>query len=59
MAISGIGIQQILPQSGITGHGNRPPPPEPDNSSSDNVLPATPVQPPPAPGTGTIVDRRV
>jgi hypothetical protein len=53
MSISSIGIQTILPRSGIAQQ-----PPAPDqNAGNDRDDTAAPVQAAPAPGTGQLVNR--
>ena len=56
MNISGIGVQQITPQ---TGTGWRAPNPTPDqnNDSDADGSKAQPAQAPPSSGTGQIVDK--
>jgi hypothetical protein len=58
MNISSIGVQQILPQTGIIGQGSAPAP-EQDNSDGDNPAMVAPDRAPAAPGTGEIVDKTV
>lgn len=55
MNISSIGVQRILPQSGISGQSN--PAPEPESTTGENTA-ATPSAPAAA-GTGQIVDKTV
>ena len=55
MAIIGIGVQQILPRSGIGGQGANPAPDQ-NNDTGGTVTPARPDSAPAAPGTGQIVD---
>jgi hypothetical protein len=61
MGIPGIGIQQILPQTGTTGPASKPAPDPTDDSGDMTALAAAPAaepaRSPPAPGTGNIVDR--
>jgi hypothetical protein len=54
MNISGIGVQQILPQSGI--NSNAPPVAGDSGASNGDEGSATPDRSPPAPGTGQVVD---
>ena len=56
MVISGIGVQQILPQTG-TGQQSANPAPDQNNDSESGNTPSKPDRAPPAPGTGQIVDR--
>ena len=60
MAISGIGIQQILPRTGTGWQDANPAPDRATDSDSADAAPARePSRSPPAPGTGQIVDRTV
>ena len=56
MVISGIGVQQILPQSG-TGQQSANPAPDQNNDSDGGNTPSKPDRAPASPGTGLIVDR--
>ena len=56
MVISGIGVQQILPQTG-TGQQSANPAPDQNNDSDGDDAPSKPERAPAAPGTGRIVDR--
>jgi hypothetical protein len=56
MMIIGIGVQQILPQTG-TGGQDANPAPDQNNDADRNDAPAKPDRAPAAPGTGQIVDR--
>jgi hypothetical protein len=53
----GIGVQQILPRTGIGGQGTSPPPPDRNNDADREAAPAKPDRAPAAPGTGRVVDR--
>ena len=57
MTISGIGVQQILPQTGTAWQGANTAQDSPNNSDGADAPAANPDRPPPAPGTGRIVDR--
>ncbi len=56
MNISGIGVQQITPQTGTGWKGPNPTPDQNNNTDTDGSK-AQPVQAPPSPGTGQIVDK--
>jgi hypothetical protein len=57
MNISSIGVQQILPETGI-GRQSNTPTPDQQNGGEDNPVMA-PDRAPAAPGTGQIVDKTV
>jgi hypothetical protein len=57
MGISGIGVQQILPRTGIVGPGAGPAPGRVDDAPRPNAPAAEPPRPEPPPGSGSIVDR--
>ena len=57
MTIIGIGVQQILPQTGTGGQGANPAPDQ-NNDSERNDAPTKSDRAPAAPGTGQIVDRK-
>ena len=56
MVMSGIGVQQILPQTG-TGQQSANPALEQNNDSDSDDAPSKPDRAPASPGTGRIVDR--
>ena len=58
MVISGIGVQQILPRTGIGAQGLNPVP-DPSNDSDGDDAPSKRDRAPAAPGTGQLVDRIV
>jgi len=59
MNISGIGVQQILPQSGTPQQTANPPEVRNNDTGGDDAAAVQPPLPPPPPGTGQIVDRSV
>ena len=56
MNISGIGVQQITPQTG-TGWQRSNPAPDQNNNTDIDGSNGQPAQAPPSPGTGQIVDK--
>ena len=55
MNISSIGVQQILPQTGVGGQNNPPP----NQGSTEDTPAAAPDRAAAAPGTGQAVDKLV
>jgi len=56
MNVSGIGVQQISPQTGTGWQGPNPTPDQNNDTDTDGSK-APPTQAPPSPGTGRIVDK--
>lgn len=56
MTVSGIGIQQITPQTGTGWQGSNPPPDRNNDSDSTTTKPVN-DRAPASPGTGRIVDK--
>jgi hypothetical protein len=56
MSVSGIGIQQITPQTGTGWQGSNPSPDRNNETDSGTPKPAN-DRAPPSPGTGQIVDK--
>ena len=57
MTNSDIGVQRLLPRTGAAWRRTNAALDRQDNSDGDDAPEAKPDSPPPAPGTGRVVDR--